>query len=156
MKKEEIIKFFKLAKNASTFSDFPRVRHGAVIIYKGRVLSVGWNTTKTMPLQMEYNKYRNFNPEFSVNSAHAEIMALDRAMKQYENIDFSKCSIFCYREYQHGGGLAPSKPCPACEAAIRNAGIQNVFYTMKGSFVHETYLKNNSMESIQETILKEE
>ena len=48
-----INKGFELAKNASEFSDYNKnnIRIGSVIIYKNRVLGIGYNTKKTSPIQ---------------------------------------------------------------------------------------------------------
>lgn len=140
---QNVKRFFQLAKNASTFSDFPKQKLGAVIVYKNKVLSVGWNTSKTIPMQRKFNKYRNFDPETAVNSAHAEMIALDRLLKQYDNVDFSRCSIFVWRNYKDGSP-ALARPCPACEHALREIGITDVYYTGRNSFIHEKYLEKTT------------
>lgn len=127
-------KYFKLAKNASTFSDFPRVKIGAILVYKGKVVSVGWNTVKENPLQKKYNQLRGFNTEIHPNSLHAEMMCLLRA--KHLDIDFRKASMFIYRNLKNGS-LGISRPCPACMKAIQDFDIKNIYYTTGGGFVHE-------------------
>ena len=66
---------FKLAKNASTFSD-RKIKIGAVLMYKSKVISVGYNTTKSSPIQKMYNVYRNidgreYDVEKRANGIHA-------------------------------------------------------------------------------------
>ena len=43
------------------------------------------------------------------------------------NIDWSKTAIFIYRE--SCGNLRNCKPCIACEKALKDRGIKNIFYT---------------------------
>ena len=63
---------FKLAKNASEFSDC-HIKIGAVLMYKNKVISVGYNTTKSNPIQKAYNIYHKggdfmFDEKIEVNS----------------------------------------------------------------------------------------
>jgi deoxycytidylate deaminase len=134
MTQASIDKFFDLARNASMFSDFPKCRIGAVIVYKNKVVSVGWNAEKTNPLQKEYNRLRGFDTESANNSLHAEMMCICKGRKA--DIDWGKASIFVYREYKNGG-LAMSRPCPACFQAIKDIGIKNIYYTGNGSYIYE-------------------
>ena len=50
--------FFAKAKLASKLSDYPRYHIGCVVAYKKQILSVGFNTVKTHPIQKIYNKER--------------------------------------------------------------------------------------------------
>lgn len=129
-----IQKYFRLAKNASEFSDFPRYHLGAIIVCGNKVVSIGWNVVKENPIQKQYNKYREFDVDVARNSLHAEMMSIVRAKKM--DIDFGRASIFVYREYKNGE-LAIAKPCPACMNAIRDIGIKDIYYTGNGSYVHE-------------------
>jgi len=136
---KKINKYFELAKNASKFSDFHRQKIGAIIVNKNHVVSVGWNTQKTSTMQKRYNKSIS-KPwiDTSPNCMHAEISALQKLPRQlYE--DFSKYHIFVYRE--SGGVKRLSKPCKACEKALRDFGIVNIHYTGFNSFVYEKYLE---------------
>lgn len=138
MNASKIQKYFKLARNASTFSTFHKQKLGAIIVYKNQILSVGWNMEKTMPMQKKYNSLRNFDVDIYPNRAHAEMVALNRLIKTHgKDIDYSKCAIFVYRNKLGKRGLA--RPCPACEAALRDVGIRNVYYTGENSYIHEIY-----------------
>lgn len=125
-----ITHFFKLAKNASMFSDFPRQHIGAILVYKNRVIAVGWNTTKENPIQKKYNQYRGFDTDVCVNSLHAEMMCLIKARKL--NIEWSKASLFIYRSFKNGKN-AIARPCEACMQAIKDYGIKNIYYTSENS-----------------------
>jgi len=140
MSKTKMLKFFKLAKSASEFSDFKQQHLGAVIVQKGRVLTVGWNTRKEIPMQRHFNSLRGFNTSEYPNCAHAEMNAISKLVRLYntDDIDFSKTSIFIYRERGDNQKLALAKPCVACMAAIRKLGIRHLYYTGNESIISET------------------
>ena len=54
-------KMFNLAKEISELSNFKRQHIGCVIVYKSHILSIGYNSNKTHPIQQIYNKYRYLN-----------------------------------------------------------------------------------------------
>ena len=139
---KHVKQFFKAAEEASHFSDWPKQKLGAVIVYKNRILSVGWNTTKETSMQKKFNRFRNFDPERYPNNTHAEMNAIYRLKKEYnlKKIDMKKVAVFVYRETKDGNiGLA--KPCAACEAAMRSIGITQVFYTTENSIICEKFSK---------------
>jgi deoxycytidylate deaminase len=135
-----IEKYFAFARSVSNFSDFyidKTSKHvGCIIVYKNRVMAVGWNTSKEHPLQKEYNKQRNFNVDSCKNSLHAEIYALIRCADI--NIDWSRASIFIYRELA-SGIMAMAKPCSACTKAIKDRGIKSIFYTTENGYEGEIW-----------------
>jgi deoxycytidylate deaminase len=135
-----IYKYFTFAKSISKFSDFygdKTSKHvGCVIVYKNKVIAVGWNTSKEHPLQKEYNRQRDFNVDFCKNSLHAEIYALIRC--NYADVEWSKASIFIYRELA-SGIVAMARPCMACTKAIRDRGIKTVFYTTENGYAKEVF-----------------
>jgi deoxycytidylate deaminase len=134
------IRYFNFAKEAAKFSDFNRynwyISIGCVIIYKSCVLSVGFNTNKTHPLQKEYNKYRTFkNPKNNIyHKLHAELMCLNKIKNL--DIDWSKVEIYIYRENKEGM-KALAYPCKACKEFIKSLGIKHIFYTGSDSYCEE-------------------
>lgn len=127
-------KGYELAKQASLKSDFSRCATGAVAIYCNKVLALGWNSEKTSSLQARYNKARGFDGYAFKSSIHAEMMVINKI--KYLDIDFSQIRLFVWR-----GREVPmiSKPCAACEKAIRDLGIRKVFYTGNNSYITEVY-----------------
>jgi deoxycytidylate deaminase len=127
-------KGYILAKQASLKSDFKRCHTGAVAIYNNKVLAFGWNSNKLSPLQAKYNCERGFDGYDFPASIHAEMMVINKI--KYLDIDFTKVRLFVWR-----GFSAPtmSKPCAACEKAIRDLGIRRVFYTGNNSYIEEIY-----------------
>lgn len=136
MNKVQIQRYFNMAKNVSELSDYTQFKLGAVIVYKNRIVSAGWNVKKENPLQKKYNHLRGFDVDKYVNSLHAEMYAIIKARDL--DINWEKASIFIYRQLRDGT-KALAKPCPACEKAIKDLGIKNVYYTGKNKYVHETF-----------------
>ncbi|HAU85762.1 MAG TPA: hypothetical protein DCW90_09740 [Lachnospiraceae bacterium] len=134
-------KFFDMARKVAQESDFKNFHLGAVLVYKGRVISTGYNTNRTHPKQKKYNKYRHFNSSNKPvkNSLHAEMACIVNIPKCVENnIDFTQCKLYIYR-ISPGKHLQVglSRPCPACRQAILDKGIRHLYYTGDGSFIHE-------------------
>ena len=138
-----IKKFFKLAKTASKFSDYnkKKVHIGAVLVYKNKIISNGWNSRKTNPIQYKYNKYRetlgidnrSYNADDHLPYCHAEMKCLIDT-KDLE-LDWSKVSIFVYRE--SCGKTRMCKPCPSCTKALKDRGINHIYYTTERGYVYE-------------------
>lgn len=117
--------FFKAAKAISELSDFPKAHIGCVIAEGNhRIISSGFNSTKSHPLQKQLNKER-FDADYK-HTLHAEVAALLPLMK--EDIDFSKVEIYNHRNYKDGR-LALSRPCKSCMKLIRDLGIKKINYT---------------------------
>ena len=118
---------FQKARAASMLSDVPTHKLGAVMMLGNKVLAVGYNMTKTHPIQKLYNLERGYDPNVKNNGQiHAEMMCLINT--KYLNVDWSRVSLYIYREHKdHTTALA--KPCPACEKAIRERGINQVYFT---------------------------
>lgn len=130
---------FKLAKNASEFSDC-NIKVGSVLIYKNKVISIGWNTNKSNPLMKEYNKYRTnakryFDVDKHCNGLHSEIMCLKNAIRAFDG-DLSKCSIFIYSETKNGNTRL-SRPCNACSKYLNELGIKHIYYTTNNGWQYE-------------------
>lgn len=138
-----INKYFNLAKNASKMSDYSKknIHIGAILVYKNKVISNGWNTNKTSPIQMRYNKYReqtnNKERGYSADShlpcVHAEMMCLINSKDL--DIEWSKVNLFVYRESK--GKMRNCKPCPSCQKALQDRGIKSIFYTNENGYNYE-------------------
>ena len=133
---------FKLARKCSknaTYTGCGKVSIGCVVVYKGTILAKSANSDTTHPIQNKYNKwrYQNSNGKYLAPKLHAEIAAINKI--KYLDIDFSKVHVYVYREYKDGTP-ALAKPCPSCEAALREMGIVHVHYTGKNSYIHEKFI----------------
>lgn len=125
--------YYNAAKAVSILSDYPKVNIGAVVVYKHKIISSGYNSMRTHPIQGKLNKFR-FDEDAPAR-LHAEVSALLPLINR-KDIDFSRVSIYLYREYKNGN-LAPSRCCESCISLIRQLGIRNIYYTNEGSYVHE-------------------
>lgn len=99
----------KLALKASELSE-ERYKLGA-IIFKRKPISTGFNKTNRSWSGSHYGHW--------AGSLHAEIAALINARSSVKG-----ASIFVARKHER---LA--KPCSACMAALKEAGIKTVWYT---------------------------
>lgn len=125
--------FFEAARAVSQLSDFPRVKIGAVAVYKHHVISSGCNSSKTSPLQKKYNVYR-FSGDYP-HSLHAEVSCL-KPLVGRKDIDFRYVDLYIFREGKNAE-LALSRPCNSCMQLITDLGIRNIYYTNNGGFSHE-------------------
>lgn len=128
--------YFNLARNACYYSDFMKARLGAVLIYKGKVMSVGWNSTKTSPLQRQLNRYRGYDVDASEahNTLHAEVSCLTKVRDL--DIDWGRASIFVYR-IKKDGSAGLSYPCKGCMALIKSMGIKNIYFSTENGWGYE-------------------
>lgn len=105
-------KYFQLASRVARFSEHPKYRVGAVVVRKGNILGVGFNSMKTHPKSHTHHQ-----------RIHAELKAILNAQD-----DVSGADIYVVRLTKEGG-LACAIPCPSCEALIIDSGIRNIYAT---------------------------
>ena len=105
-------------------------------MYKNHILSVGYNTNKTHPIQKKYNMYRDMEKDKvePASGLHAEMMCL-LGLKDMD-IDYSKVKLYVYRE-DNDGNLANCRPCPACMELIDRLGIKKIYYTTENGYATE-------------------
>lgn len=130
-------KYFNKAKQVAFISDYYKTHIGCVAVYQGQVIGLGCNSNKTHPVQKYYNRYREQSNNM-LPKLHAEISCLN----QIKNLDikFAKVKLYIYRtRNDQPYGLA--RPCPSCMAAIKDLGINEIYYTTNDGFSYEC-LKN--------------
>ena len=138
------IGYFNKARDASRLSNFPRYHIGCTVVYKKQIISVGFNSNKTHPIQKMYNKER-FDCDSTPHSLHAEITALI-FLKDRKDIKWEDVDIYTYRENKSGEPRL-SKPCKSCMALIKNLGIKRIHYTTNDGFEMETLEENESSDN---------
>lgn len=121
-----IARFMALAKKASLNATYPRQHIGAVMVVGTKVIAVGYNTAKTNPIQHHYNKFRFEADCLNNGVVHAETMLLLKT--KYLDVDWAKISVYIYREFKDGTP-ALAKPCMACQVALEERGIKNIYYS---------------------------
>lgn len=131
-------------------SDKKRIHIGCVAVYKNQIISIGYNTNKTHPIQKKYNRYREMEYEGvePASGLHAEMMCL-LGLKDMD-IDYSKVKLYVYRE-DNNGNTANCRPCAACMELCDRMGIKNIFYTTENGYVKE--VRNNIEEKENEKYL---
>lgn len=131
---------FEIAKRVSELSTYSnthtksRVKIGCVVVQGHQIISSGYNSNKTNPLQQKYNRLR-FD-EDSPHKMHAEVAALSPLINN-RSIDFSKVKLFMYRE-KMDHTLGKSRPCKSCMALIKDLGIRDIYYTTDDGYCHES------------------
>lgn len=125
--------YFAAAKAISELGTFPRIKIGCVAVYKHKIISSGFNSCKTSPIQKKYNAYR-----FSANTPHylhAEVSCLKPLIGR-KDIDFKNVELFLYRENAKHE-LALSRSCPSCMRLISDLGIRYINYTTDNGYCLE-------------------
>lgn len=125
--------FFGAAKEVSKLSPYPRHHLGCVIVDKNRIVSSGFNSDKSNPLQKRYNAVR-FSAD-TPHKLHAETAALLPLLKS-RDMDLSRLKVYLYREHADGT-FAMSRPCPSCMAMFHDAGIKHLYYTTDAGYAEE-------------------
>ena len=131
-------KYIDKARHIAEFSDYGSIKHGCVAVYKGHIIGTGYNTNKTHPMQLYYNKYREITG-YTNPKLHAEINCLNQL--RHLDIDFKKVKLYIYR-IRNDRAYSLSRPCPSCMAAIRDLGIRNIYYTTDDGFANEKILED--------------
>lgn len=129
------IKYFNYARNMAMMSDYNRVHIGCVAVMNNKILSTGFNTTKSHPLQAHYNQFRDFHgAEMHNYTLHAEMSCLIPLWSS--NLAWNKIKLYIYR-IKCGTGKGLSRPCNGCMAAIKDLGIKEIYYTTDTGYVKE-------------------
>lgn len=140
---------FSAAYAMATASEFSGQRVGCVLVYGNNIIGSGTNKLKSDPIQHKYNRYRDFHnlthtSSFPKNhdAIHAEMSAIKSVPYNVaQNINWNKVKAYVYRiapGLKYGQGLA--RPCPACQHALVDMGITDVYYSTDYGFAHETFV----------------
>lgn len=105
------------------------------LVYRGKIVNFGINSDKTSPLQNKYRlrtdlkKIDNF-----IDKEHSEINCL---RKTDNSVNFDKCDIVIISK-KRNGEFRLARPCDVCMSAIKDYGIENIYYTNRnGTFSYE-------------------
>ena len=112
-------RYFDLAKRAAMESSYGKLRHGAVVVKGGSVVSFGFNKSNHCQFGQRF-RHMDKGPA----TQHAEISAilgLPRSATQGVDVYVVRINNDC--------DWRMSKPCPMCEQALRFVGVKRVFYT---------------------------
>ena len=111
-----------LAKHAAMESTYGKLRHGAVVVKGGSIVSFGFNKDSHSQFGKRFRKV-----DMGHATQHAEISAilgLPRSATEGADLYVVRINNNCQWRM--------SKPCPMCEEALRFVGVRRVFYTVDG------------------------
>lgn len=102
---------------------------GAVLLHKNKVITQGVNQdTKTHPFQAKLAEMVGLDEKIYL---HAEIAALVRCKGEVDTIVVARLGG------HYGDELRNAKPCPICSLALKEAGIENVYYSTDDGFLYQ-------------------
>ena len=109
-------------------NDGSNIRFAAAVVYRNKIVSIGYNRMKSDPFQAKYAK----NSEAIY--LHAEVHAIKNALREIPVEDLPKCELYISRVKKPKAGdkhfvWGLSKPCAGCERAIVEFGIKRTIYT---------------------------
>lgn len=116
------LKFFELCKKLRLHSDHDQHKMACVIARGNKLISTGFNLNKTHPVSKTH-----------WNTLHAEISALIKA-------DPEACygaQAYVYRE-RKDKKMGNARPCQACYAALKEAGIKTVYFSTEEGYTVES------------------
>lgn len=128
---------FEMARRSAMASDF-KTQVGCAVYHKGKLIVTGYSTEKTHPLQSRFNRERAFSRDGKncADKAHAEMMALAKLRNM--SVKMSEVTFYIVRLCKaRPYGLA--RPCPACQAALREAGVKDIRYTTNQGVAREWF-----------------
>jgi tRNA(Arg) A34 adenosine deaminase TadA len=115
-----------------------RKKVGALLIHKNKVITQGVNQdTKSHPIQARFAEMVGLSEKIYL---HAEISALVRCRSEVDTIVVARLGG------HNGDELRNARPCPICSLAIKEAGIENIYYTTDDGFLYQ-YLNNTTAEN---------
>jgi tRNA(Arg) A34 adenosine deaminase TadA len=100
-------------------------RVAACIVYNNRIVSFGFNTKKSDPFAVKFQK----NPQAIY--LHAETAAIKRALRVVPVEKLKHSTLYVCRVSNKDDSWALAKPCIGCHKAIVEFGIQMMVYTVE-------------------------
>jgi tRNA(Arg) A34 adenosine deaminase TadA len=106
---------------------------GSVLLNKSKVVVTATNLErKSHPIQAKFAERVGLHEKIFL---HAEIAALVKCKEE--------CDTIVVARVNPQGKIRMAKPCPICDLALKEAGIQNIYYTTDNGFLYE-YNKNGT------------
>lgn len=116
------MKFLKLLKKLRNLSDHKDHKISCVIAKRNQVISIGYNKYKTNPAS-----------KHPFPCTHAELSAI----LDNRYADLRGTTAYVYRE-NNKGEFRTARPCEFCYAALKEAGIKRMVYTITNGYKEET------------------
>lgn len=133
-----------LAQEAKEQAAASRCRLCAMIVYKNMPISLGKNQMKSHPAMLDFGRTEHHI------YLHAEIDAILKATKELTPAELAKSTLYVVRVLANGQH-AEAKPCPGCQRAIKEYGIENVVWTTYNGYATSEEHKLDETNVIYET-----
>jgi len=127
--------YFNMAKEVSKLADYPYAKIGCIAVLGHHIVSSGFNTHKSSPLQKMLNRER-FSAD-TIHSMHAEVMCLKPLMGR-KDISFKDVTLYIFRGSKNNDPML-ARPCRSCEKLIRDLKIKKVFFSTYGGYASEEF-----------------
>ena len=113
------------------------------LVKGGKVVSFGINSDKTSPLQNKYRLRTNLKYiENFIDKEHSEVNCLRKADN---SVNFSKCELVIISKCKDGH-FRLARPCDVCMSAIKDYGIEHIYYTNRNdTFSYERLTDKNEL-----------
>lgn len=99
-----------------------------ILVHKNRILSYGYNHSKSHPKQkmLNYERFNQDEIDSCLHEVHAEFHCLNKL--KYKNIKWNKCTLYVYRRANKDNINSTCKPCKACEKLINSLNPKKIIY----------------------------
>jgi deoxycytidylate deaminase len=123
-----IDKYISLAKAMMPIDLPARCYHVSFATYKGKIISIGFNSAKTNPINLKNRKKNSCGKDYSEQKMTCSELSCLKKVKNKTNIPFNKITLINVR-IDRNGDVRCSKPCESCEKLIDFLGIKRILYT---------------------------
>ena len=119
-KTKKIGRYLELAKNMARQSTYGKIKHGAVLVKGGSIISTSCNKDSFSSFGNRFRKH-----DCGHATHHAElgcVLGIDRSKT-------NGATVYVVR-INREGEFRLSKPCPMCHEVLKFCGIRKVVYTV--------------------------
>lgn len=130
----KVQRYFELARRMAKESTYGKLRHGAVLVKGGNIISVGFNKGCYCAFGQRFRDFYNYGHA----TQHAEISAI-LGIPESSTRD---TTMFVVR-INNNDDFRMSKPCCMCHQVLEFVGVRKVYYTTG----EDTYEESNVRDS---------
>lgn len=131
---KRVKRYFELARRMAKESTYGKLRHGAVVVKGGNVISVGFNKGCYCAFGQRFRDVYNYGHA----TQHAEISAILGVPESSTR----GATVFVVR-INNDSDFRMSKPCCMCHQVLDFVGVRKVFYTTGEDFYEEENIRND-------------
>ena len=128
---------FRIASEVSKMSTYRKFHTGCIAVCNHRIVSSGFNSCKSDPLQKELNSIRFIDDMKSgcEHLIHAEVSCI-KPLIGSKDLEQGKVKVYVSRTGKNGKARL-SRPCPSCMKLLKDSGVRWVYYTGNDEFFKE-------------------